>query len=116
MTQSIAARIAENRARSLAGRDSERMRLAAMCAPGQAPVWFLHGITGIGKTTLARVAADDLRISGATVAWIDCRSIPPTRAAFTDAVSQLLGVDAADTASLSAHVMHSEQPVVLILD
>jgi len=116
MTQSIAARIAENRARSLAGRDSERMRLAAMCVPGHAPVWFLHGITGIGKTTLARVAADDLRTSGARVVWIDCRSIPPTRAAFADAVSALLGVDATDTASFSTHVMQSEQPVVLILD
>src|SRR5262245_16586652 len=83
----------DERASALIGRDRER---ALLLDPG-APVVFVHGIAGVGKTALLRAFANDARARGADVLVLDCRAIEPTergfRAALGDAMPDVLVLD-----------------------
>jgi hypothetical protein len=84
----------DERASALIGRDRERELLLD---PG-APIVFVHGIAGVGKTALLRAFASDARARGADVLVLDCRKIEPTergfRAALGGASPDVLVLDA----------------------
>jgi hypothetical protein len=83
----------DERASSLVGRDRERDLLLD---PG-APIVFVHGIAGVGKSALVRAFAHDARARGADVLVLDCRAIEPTergfRTALGDAAPDVLVLD-----------------------
>ena len=71
----------------VAGRDDEIERLVAFVERRSARVLFLHGVAGMGKSTLLRALA--LRLApGAEVVIHDCREIEPTPAGFLAAIAQ----------------------------
>src|SRR5215813_10924293 len=72
----------DERASALIGRDRER---ALLLDPG-APIVFVHGIAGVGKSALLRAFAGDARARGATVLVLDARAIEPTERGFHTAL------------------------------
>src|SRR3989442_3742378 len=68
--------------RDLVGRESELAVLLRMLDEDGPLITFLHGMAGIGKTTLLAELAARARDRGATVIRIDCASIEPTSRGF----------------------------------
>src|SRR5918998_1377171 len=66
------AAVLQKQAKAVVGRDHELARLRDEAAP----ITWVHGIAGCGKTALLRAFADE------DVAWIDCRSVEPTERGF----------------------------------
>jgi hypothetical protein len=71
----------------------------------------LHGIAGMGKSTLLRAFLEQAAESGATVLILDCRLIEPTERGFLRAAGGF-----ADLESLVRHLTALRPPVVLALD
>ena len=75
------AAVLQKQAKAVVGRDHELARLRDEAAP----ITWVHGIAGCGKTALLRAFADE------NVAWIDCRSVEPTEQGFHAALEKALG-------------------------
>lgn len=116
MTSRISERIAANRSRGLSGREELRRLLAGAVEIGQPPIWYVHGIAGVGKTALARLVAEDFARIGANVFWIDCRSVPPTPSAFLEAVADLVHADDRELAAVARALALTSGCTVLVLD
>ena len=71
---------------ALVGRGRERAALLDLVERDTPIVAFVHGIAGVGKTTLLRAAAADARARGATVVTLDGRTFEPTRRGFLSAL------------------------------
>lgn len=76
-----------------------------------ARVLYLHGIAGIGKSALLAVFLERLRATGASVVYLDCRTVEPTERGWLAAAGQVDSVDA-----LLRRLGELPQPVVLALD
>ena len=88
----LAERLQAARERSFVGREAERALFAAALS-GEEPTFaalFLHGVGGIGKSTLLRRFADDARAVGRSVVRIDGQVVEASAAAFADAASGAL--------------------------
>ncbi|MER7574942.1 ATP-binding protein [Streptomyces sp. NPDC126514] len=100
---SFASRLTAARDRLFVGREAEQelFRAALSERPGAAPVHYLHGPGGIGKSALLRRFAQDARRAGRLVVEVDGRTVPPTPEDFTaaakDAVSEAGAVLLVDT-------------------
>jgi hypothetical protein len=85
----------EQRSRtSFLGRDEELTALLGILEEGGPLVVFVHGIAGIGKSSLLAAFAAAARERGATVLQIDCASIEPTHRGFLAELSRVIGGDA----------------------
>jgi len=62
---------------------------------------YVHGIAGIGKSTLLSSFATAVRTSGATVVGLDCRSIEPTERGFLHNLSRASGSKARSASSVA---------------
>lgn len=94
----VGQRITEYAAQRALGRDRELAVLAEMLDEGGPLVVFVHGLGGIGKTTLLDAHAELARRTGMTVAAVDCGAVEPTEAGLIAELAGRLGADA----SLSA--------------
>lgn len=100
---SFAGRLTAARERLFVGRAVEQalFRGALDERPGAAPVHYLHGPGGIGKSALLRRFAQEARRAGRLVVEVDGRTVPPTPEDFTaaakDAVSEPGAVLLVDT-------------------
>ena len=83
---------------------------------GSALVVHLHGIAGVGKSSLLRVALDDARARGATVVQLDCRSIEPTERGFVHELGAAIGRGCEDVDDAAAGLGSLGERVVLSLD
>jgi hypothetical protein len=77
-------------------------------------VVFIHGIAGIGKSTLLAACVDEARASH-TVVTLDGRSVEPTEAGFVDALGRAVGLPGADLETLLAQLA-DRAPAVIALD
>lgn len=83
--------VTERAERAFVGRREEIAVLAALLR-GRVPlVAHLHGIGGIGKTTLLDAFSRTARRRGATVFFLDCRTIEPTERGLLDAIATSTG-------------------------
>src|SRR5437588_535932 len=62
------------------GRAEEQAALLKCLEPDGPRVIHLHGVAGVGKSTLLEAFASAARRSGATTVPLDCRAIEPTEA------------------------------------
>ncbi|MEU9383032.1 AAA family ATPase [Streptomyces sp. NPDC048279] len=87
---SLGSRLTAARDQAFVGRDAEQalFRSAVAGAPGTAPVLFVHGPGGIGKSTLLRRFAREARKLGRLVVEVDGRTIPPTPEGFEEAAGK----------------------------
>ena len=88
--------------RSFVGRQLELSALEDFVRSGDEGVALVHGIAGMGKSTLVAALADRLEEAGIEVVVLDCRTIEPTERGLLGA----LGVDEPD----------EKLPTVLVLD
>ncbi len=71
----------------LVGRESERAFLRLVLDEDGPLVMFVHGIGGVGKSTLLNALVHEARAAGAAVVALDGGTIEPTSRGFLDAVS-----------------------------
>jgi hypothetical protein len=106
----------EEQATRLVGREDERAILHQLLGPGGPLVAFVHGLAGVGKSTLVQAFAVEARDRGATVLRLDCRAIEPTERGFLAALAVATGADLATAADAAARLERLGEPVLLILD
>ena len=81
MTVKLGDLATQRSSRALVGREQERATLLQLLEEGGPRVAWVHGIAGIGKSTLLAAFLGQARDAGATVVRLDGRAIEPTDAA-----------------------------------
>lgn len=100
----------------LVGRETERAFLHLVLGEEGPLVVFVHGIGGVGKSTLVDAFAGEARTRGAIVLRFDCGAIEPTSHGFLDAISTATGGDLTTADEAAARLTHLGERVVLVLD
>jgi hypothetical protein len=108
--------LVEERSAEIVGRAAEKAALLATLEEGGQLVVFVHGIAGVGKSTLLEAFAGDARALGATVVRIDCGSIEPTERGFLEALGVAVGGAPASAEEAAERLARLGERVVLILD
>ncbi len=99
------------------GREAERATLAELTDPGTSTlVVHLHGIAGVGKSTLLRVGLKDAQARGATVFRLDCRAIEPTERGFLQSLGAALGSACEGVEGAAEHLTGLGGRTLLALD
>ena len=76
----------------------------------------MHGLAGVGKSTLVQAFANEARDRGATVLHLDCRAIEPTERGFLSALADATGVASPSPTEAAARLDSLGERVVLVLD
>src|ERR1700681_1898636 len=93
MTRRIQDLLAERAPEAFVARAEELAILRETLRPGRPAVVFLHGIGGIGKSSLLDIFAVRAREEGATVLLLDCRAIDPVESGFLHELAIATGGD-----------------------
>ena len=101
--------------RPTVGREGLIAELVDWALTGEQPVMFVHGIPGIGKTTLVANVASRARESGATVIELDCGAVEPTDIGVYDALSRSTGKPFTTLSDVST-ALDSDRPLLVVLD
>ena len=115
MTLTVRQLIDEQAAR-LVGRDDEMAVLRQLLGEGGPLVVFVHGIAGMGKSTLAEAFGVEARAAGATVLRLDCRSIEPTERGFLAALEAKTGGELNTAEEAATRLGQLDGRVILVLD
>jgi hypothetical protein len=83
----------DRQATRLVGRERERAALRRLVRDDVPAAVFVHGLAGVGKSTLLAAFAADAREHGAAVVLLDARTIEPTERGFLEALASTLGRD-----------------------
>jgi ATP/maltotriose-dependent transcriptional regulator MalT len=114
MTTNLQA-LLDERAAALPGRDAERAALLDLVRADRPLVALVHGIAGVGKSTLLRAFVSDARDRGVRVAALDGRTVEPTERGFLDALGQTLGRPVGDLQdALDALAGHDGRTILVI--
>ncbi len=98
------------------GRERELSRLAKLFEPDGPLVVLLHGVGGIGKTSLVRVFEREAAALGRQVRLLDCRSVEPVPLGLLGAIGNSLGMELRSVADVAATVGALAEPIVFALD
>ena len=79
-------------------------------------VVYLHGIAGVGKSTLLEVFTQRARVGGATVIRLDCQAIEPTEAHLLCELALATGGVASSPQQLAARLGQVGTRVIVALD
>ena len=115
MTQTVRHLMDEQTAR-LVGRDDELGVLRRLLGEGGPLVVFIHGIAGIGKSTLVEAFGVEARSAGATVLDLDGRAIEPTARGFLAALEAKTGGDLQTAEAAAARLSHLGGRVIVVID
>lgn len=96
MTRTIAEVVRDRVTRGLVGRRRELTALTELIHGDSAFVAYVHGVAGIGKSTLLAAFASRARESGAQVVTLDGRTVEPTDRGFLNGLARALGARADD--------------------
>ena len=99
------------RARRCVGRRVEIDALRELIEAPSTSIATVHGIAGVGKSTLLHALDTELARSGRSVISLDCRVIEPTERGFLRAVG-----DFDDVRSFARHLSDQRDPPVLLCD
>ena len=75
MAETLGALLAQQ-AGEITGRERERAQLRRLLEPDGPVVAYVHGLAGVGKTTLLHAFAADAREAGAVVVELDGHVVP----------------------------------------
>ncbi|MEO6207898.1 MAG: ATP-binding protein, partial [Candidatus Limnocylindrales bacterium] len=106
----------EAQAPGLVGRESERAFLHQLLEDDGPLVAFVHGIGGVGKSSLLEAFTVEARDRGAIVLRLDCGAIEPTTRGFLEALSAATGSDLKTPDDASARLASLGPRVILALD
>jgi DNA-binding response OmpR family regulator len=116
VTRRIKDLMTDRAAADFVGREREVALLLGILAENAPPVWHVHGIAGIGKSSLLDVFAAAARGRGAAVVRVDCRAVEPTSRAFLRAVGAEVDGEFATVEAAADGLGRLGEQVVLILD
>ena len=108
--------LVEQRSAEIVGRVAEKAALLQTLEEGGPLVVFVHGIAGVGKSTLLEAFAADARSHGETVVLIDCRSVEPTARGFLEGLGSAVGGAPTSAEEAAERLAELGEHVVLILD
>jgi len=108
--------LVEERSAEMFGRTAEKAALLETLEEGGPLVVFVHGIAGVGKSTLLEAFSSEARSLGETVVAIDCRSIEPTERGFLDRLGSAVGGTPANAEEAAQRLAGLGERVVLVLD
>ncbi len=108
--------VVEQRSAAIVGRAAEQAALLQALDDGGPLVVFVHGIAGVGKSTLLDAFAADARATGATVVRVDCTTIEPTERGFLDALGTAVGGAPGTADEAAQRLAHLGPRVALVLD
>jgi hypothetical protein len=106
----------DRQAARLVGRERERAALLRLLCDDAAVVVFVHGLAGVGKSTLLAAFAADARARGAVVVSLDGRTIEPTERGFLNVLAARFGVDPGPLAHVVAELGTRAAQTVLVVD
>jgi Transcriptional regulatory protein, C terminal len=113
----IATLLDQRASHGFVGRARERELLTQLLAPDPSIlIVHLHGIGGVGKSTLLDMALTDARAAGATVVRLDCRTMEPTERGFLLELGAAVGAASDRVDELAARLGGLGPLVVLALD
>jgi AAA ATPase-like protein len=115
MNRRIGDLLAQRAREAFIGRSAELEALLSMLDGGPQVV-FVHGIAGIGKSTLLEAFAEQARARGATVVRLDCRGIEPTERGFLRELGVAIGSPAGAPEQAAERLGTLGSRVVLSLD
>lgn len=98
------------------GRAGELGALRAALAADGPLVSCLHGLAGMGKTTLLDAFLAETRSAGLTVVRLDGRTFEPTPAGFLGELGRAIGADEQDLDDVSQRLGQLGQRIVLAID
>lgn len=98
------------------GRERELARLATLFDPNGPLLVLLHGVGGIGKTSLVRVFERESAARGLDVRLLDCRGIEPVPLGLLSAIGTSLGAELRTVGDAAAAFGALAGPVVFALD
>src|SRR5688572_26365375 len=87
MMQKLGDIVSERALAAFAGRAREVEALLQLLEPGGPLALYVHGVAGIGKSSLLEVFAARVRATGGRVVRIDCRTVEPTVQGFLTELS-----------------------------
>ncbi len=100
----------QERSDAIVGRERERARLGALLTDGGPVVAHVHGLGGVGKTTLLHAFEADARAAGAEVVLLDAHGVYATQGSF------LAALDASSVQEAAAALAARGERVVLLVD
>lgn len=109
--KALANRVAE----AIIGRDAEVQLLLNSLRSTEQSIWYVHGIAGIGKSTLLRALASEAERNGCSVLLLDGRATEPTAAGFLASISQHIGNNLT-VAELAASLATYPKTTAVIID
>ena len=115
MSLTIRRRI-EGQAGGLVGRESERALLHLLLDDDGPLVVFVHGIAGVGKSTLVRAFSMEARARGAIVLGLDGGAIEPPERGFLAALASAIGGEASSPEDAATRLARLGDRVVLVVD
>jgi len=98
------------------GRERELARLARLFDPTGPLIVLLHGVGGIGKTSLVRVFERESAARGRQVRLLDCRGVEPVPLGLLSAIGTSLGVELTNISQAAAALGALAEPMVFALD
>src|SRR3984957_207068 len=105
----------DQRAGALIGRERERKALLELVERDRPLVAFVHGIAGVGKSTLLQAAAVDARARGTLVVALDGRAFEPTERGLLTSLGSELGTPLAAIAD-AIEALAGDARVLLTID
>jgi hypothetical protein len=108
--------LSERAVAAFAGRERELAVLLELFDAGGPLVVHVHGIAGIGKSSLLDVFAARARAGGARVVRIDCRAVEPTARGFLNELSEALGERLTTVDDAAQRLSSLGERVVITLD
>jgi hypothetical protein len=101
---------------SFVGRRDEKAALLDTLEEKGPLVVFVHGIAGIGKSSLLEAFSEEAREHRATVVRLDCRSIEPTERGFIQELGTAIGSEVRTADEAAERLGRLGQRVVFALD
>jgi hypothetical protein len=116
MAQRLKERLILQATRNFVGRTQEIAHLHHLLIEQGTPVVFVHGIGGIGKSSLLEAFAAQAQTLGAVVIKLDCRAIKPSTEGFLRDLSSAIGGDAIDLEQIALRLSLLGDRVILAFD
>src|SRR5690606_18507418 len=116
MARRVGDLVAQRAVATFVGRSRELDHLCRMLDDEEPLITHIHGIAGIGKSSLLRAFEARARGRGATVISLDCRMIAPTARGFLREPGAGMGFGSAGPAAAAGGLGELGERVVIALD
>ena len=116
MMQKLGDIVSEHALAAFAGRAREVEALLQLFEHGGPLALYVHGVAGIGKSSLLEVFASRVRATGGRVVRIDCRTVEPTAQGFLTELSDALGEPLLTIEEVVERLASFDEMIVIALD